>query len=120
ASYFKLRNGFEKTLYMTVEELTAHGKKFSQTFKKGYGLWKDDFDGMARKTVVKLNLSKNAPLSIETQLSKALIYDQAAIKDAETMEVEYLDNPDEIDITKDDLRALFDEKLDKLTDEEIE
>lgn len=94
-SYFRLRNGFEHTHYMTVAELEAHGKKFSQTYKKGFGLWKDDFNGMCRKTVVKLNLSKNAPLAIETQLSKALIFDQAKINDADTMDVEYVDNEDE-------------------------
>lgn len=111
ASYFRLRNGFEKTYYMTVEELTAHGKRFSQTYKKNFGLWKDDFDSMARKTVVKLNLSKNAPLSIETQLSKALIYDQASIKDAETMDVEYVDN-DEINEASNSV----DGKKDAITD----
>lgn len=104
-SYFKLANGFEKIHYMTVAELTAHGKRFSQTFKKGYGLWKDDFEGMARKTVVKLSLSKNAPLSIETQLSKALVYDQAQIKDAEAMDVEYLDNK-ETEINHEAVRIL--------------
>ena len=45
---------------MTVEEIDAHAKKYSQTYKKfGTGLWKDEFDGMAKKTVTKLNLSKN-------------------------------------------------------------
>lgn len=117
-SYFKLSNGFEKTHYMTVEELQAHGKKFSQTFKKNYGLWATDFDGMARKTVVKLNLSKNAPLSIETQLSKALVYDQSKVNDADTLDVEYVDNDDEAIPTHDELRALFDEKLDLLTADE--
>lgn len=95
-SYFRLRNGFEHTHYMTVAELEAHGKKFSQTYKKGFGLWKDDFNGMCRKTVVKLNLSKNAPLAIETQLSKALIFDQAKINDADTMDVEYVDNDEDL------------------------
>lgn len=90
ASYFKLNNGFEKTHYMTVEELQAHGVRFSQTFKKGFGLWKDDFDSMARKTVIKLNLSKNAPLSIDMQ--QAVTFDQGVITDAETNQVEYADN----------------------------
>lgn len=90
ASYFKLNNGFEKSYYMTVEELQQHGKKFSQTFKKGFGLWKDEFDSMARKTVTKLNLSKNAPLSIELQT--AITTDQSIVKDAETNQVEYPDN----------------------------
>jgi len=90
ASYFKLLNGFEKTLYMSAEELTAHGKRFSQTFKSDFGLWKDDFDAMCLKTVIKLLLSKFAPLSIEMQ--KAVISDQSHIKDADTVDVEYIDN----------------------------
>lgn len=94
-SYFKLINGFEKMKYMTMEELKAHGVKFSQTFKKGYGLWKDDFDSMARKTVTKLNLSKDAPLSIELQ--NAITFDQGIIKNADKNEVEYPDN-DVVDV----------------------
>jgi recombination protein RecT len=91
-SYFKLVNGYEQTYYMTVEKLNQHGSKYSQTFKKGFGLWKDDFDAMARKTVIKLNLSKNAPLSVEMQ--KALTFDQSVVKDADsdTVDVDYVDN----------------------------
>lgn len=91
ASFFSLINGFEKTLYMSVEELNKHGIRFSQTYKKGYGLWKDDFDSMARKTVLKLLLSKFAPLSVSMQ--KAVITDQSIINDVETMDVTYTDNP---------------------------
>jgi recombination protein RecT len=90
AAYFKLLNGFEKTLYMSVEQLQAHGKKYSQTYKKGFGLWADDFDAMAQKTVVKQLLSKYAPLSVE--MTKAMIADQAVIEDADSMDVTYVDN----------------------------
>lgn len=93
AAYFKLLNGFEKTLYMTKDELTKHGVRFSQTFKKGFGLWKDDFDSMALKTVIKLLLSKFAPLSIEMQ--KAVITDQSVINNAEANDVQYVDNKEE-------------------------
>jgi recombination protein RecT len=31
-SYFRLMNGFEKTLYMTVDEVTSHGKKYSKSY----------------------------------------------------------------------------------------
>lgn len=103
-SYFKLVNGFESTLYLTVEEIEVHAKKYSQTYKKyGTGLWKDEFEGMARKTVTKLNLSKNAPLSIELQ--RATVADQAVIKnfdpsnDNNPIDVDYVDNmPETIDV----------------------
>lgn len=91
AGYFRLLNGFEKTLYMTVEELRQHGKKYSQTYKKNYWLWETDFDAMAQKTVVKLLLSKFAPLSVEMQT--AVLTDQWVIKDDKFEEIEYTDNP---------------------------
>jgi recombination protein RecT len=78
-SYFELHNGFSSTLYMSAEEVTAHGKKYSQSFKKGFGPWKDNFEAMALKTVSKLNISKNGPLSIE--LETAISVDQAVIRD---------------------------------------
>lgn len=104
-SHFVLVNGFTSTFYMTKQEAEAHGKKYSQTFKRyGTGLWKDEFDGMALKTVCKLNLSKNAPLSIEMQ--RAILADQAVIKNFDAsdntldVETEYVDNThDSIDPT---------------------
>ncbi len=92
ASYFKLLNGFESTYFMSTEQVNKHAMKYSQTYKLGYGQWKDDFDAMAKKTVLKLNLSKFAPLSVEMQ--NAIQADQAVIKDAETMDVSYTDNTD--------------------------
>ena len=74
-NYFQLTNGYEKYLYMTVEELEAHAKRYSQTYKKGFGKWKEDFPAMALKTVVKLNLSKWGILS--TELQSAIVHDQA-------------------------------------------
>jgi len=71
---------FEKYLYMTTAELEAHGKRYSQTFKKGFGLWKDNFEAMAKKTVLKLLLSKYGPLSVDTQMQLAIQADQAAIR----------------------------------------
>lgn len=120
ASYFKLLNGFEKTYYMTVDELKDHGLRFSQTFKKGFGLWKDDFDGMSRKTVIKLNLSKNAPLSVDMQ--RAVVTDQAIVKDAETEDVEYVDNEVEAEtvVSVEELASLYELKKSALTKDEQE
>lgn len=90
AAYFKLLNGFEKHHYMTVEELKKHGKRYSKSYAKGYGLWETDFESMAVKTVLKLLLSKFAPLSVEMQ--RAVISDQSVIKDWEGSDVEFVDN----------------------------
>lgn len=73
ASYFRLLNGAESTFYMSVEELEKHALRYSQTYKsktdyiKKSSKWTTDFGDMALKTVIKLNLSKNAPLSVEMQ-----------------------------------------------------
>lgn len=68
-AYFRLTDGFEKFLYMSCEELNAHAKKYSQTAAKGFGLWVDNFDAMAKKTVLKLLLARWAPLSTSMQIA---------------------------------------------------
>lgn len=92
AAYFSLINGFEKTSYMTVDEVQTHGKKYSKTYSNG--TWAKDFDAMACKTVLKLLISKYAPLSIEMQ--KAVVADQSIIRNFEEMDVEYVDNGQDI------------------------
>lgn len=102
-AYMQLTNGFEKYLYMTADELKAHGLRYSQTFKKGFGLWKDNFDAMAKKTVLKLLLSKYGPLSVDMQMQLAMQADQAAIR-MESIEdtniadatMEYVDNVEDV------------------------
>ena len=74
-AYFRLLNGFEKNLYMSVEELKKHAGKYSQTYKKNFGVWVDNFEAMASKTVIKLLLNRFAPLTID--LAKAIEYDQS-------------------------------------------
>ena len=77
--YFKLLNGFEKYFYMTEEEIESHGKRYSKSFAKGYGVWKENFEAMALKTVVKLGLSKFGVLSVDMQ--KAIESDQGTVSD---------------------------------------
>ena len=117
--YFKTINGYEKYFYMTKRECEIHGKKYSQSFKKGYGLWVDNFEAMALKTVAKLGLSKYGVLSIEMQ--KAIESDQAIIKEDGTLE--YSDNENEVvervDEAKEKLSSL-NEKLKSKKVEEIE
>lgn len=89
---FKLTNGYRKTVYWTVAEVKAHGLKYSQTFKKNYGLWVENFDAMARKTLLKHLLKKFAPKSIE-QISRAIESDQASfVGDISNPSAVYVDN----------------------------
>ena len=96
ASGFKLINGFEKIIYMSVEEVNEHAKKYSQSFRKGYGVWKDDYPAMASKTVLKKLLSKYAPMNIELQsveLQKAITSDGGVLNDSgESIDIDYSDN----------------------------
>lgn len=63
-AYFKLLNGFEKTVYMTKEEVEAHAQKYSKAYDNG--TWKTEFDAMARKTVIR-KLLKYGPMSTKMQ-----------------------------------------------------
>lgn len=101
AAHFALINGFEKTLFMTVDELKKHGSRYSKTFSKSSSKWQTDFDAMSQKTVIKLLLSKYAPLSVEMQ--RAVMTDQAVVNNAETGEVTYVDH-EEVTIDKESER----------------
>lgn len=91
-AYIQLLNGFEKTVYWTVEECKAHALRYSQTYKKGYGIWKENFDAMALKTVLKHLIKKYAPKSVE--ILSAVQNDQAVFN--ENDEAAYADNdPDD-------------------------
>lgn len=92
-AYFRLINGFEKTLYMDAKEMEKHAKTYSQTYSsnKDYvrnaSKWATDFDAMAKKTVIKLLLSRYAPLSVEMQ--SAITSDQAVMDDKGTHYVDH-------------------------------
>ncbi len=110
-AYFRLTTGFEKTFYMSGEEVEAHALRYSQSFKldrdKGWtsSNWSKNFDAMAQKTVVKLLISKWGPMS--TELEKAMIYDQAIIKGDKP---EYTDGLelDSVNATEDQKQAIID------------
>jgi recombination protein RecT len=106
--YFKLLSGYSKTTYWSIAELEQHGVKYSQSFKRGYGVWKDNFDAMAKKTVLKLMLNKgDAPMSVEMQ--QAIKYDQSVILD-ENGSHRYVDNQ----------KPTAEDKLDAITAKEQE
>ena len=76
-AYFQLVNSFTAELYMTAQEVDQHAQRYSQTYqtylekqkqgKWATSVWADNFEAMALKTVMKLLLSKQAPLSVEMQ-----------------------------------------------------
>lgn len=121
AAFFRLTNGFRKTLYMSVEEITEHAKKYSQTFKSEYSRksskWTTDFDAMATKTVIKLLLSKYAPLSVEMQeLREAITADQAAFYD--NGEIDYIDGVGVEEISAEAVQEVVHEQKDEMKEKD--
>lgn len=64
-AYIELLNGFSKTLYMTKDRVTQHGKRYSKTFNLSTSSWATNFDEMALKTVIRNLLSHYGFLSVE-------------------------------------------------------
>lgn len=67
--FFELLNGFKKTVYWTKQEVEAHRIKHAKGFDKTKltGAWKENYDAMAIKTVLRNMLAKWGILSVEMQ-----------------------------------------------------
>ena len=104
-AYFQTINGFEKYNVMSKEEIENHAKKFSKTYSYKGSSWQTNFNTMAKKTVLKLLLSKFGILSIEMQTAQKA--DQAVIRefDNNNIEVEYVDNENNINDTADEIQV---------------
>lgn len=90
-AYFKLTNGFTKSLYMSAEEMEQHATRYSQSYNGDYkelSLWYTDKIAMAKKTVLKLLLKRFAPLSID--MEKAVQADQSVLRGDDKLD--YVDN----------------------------
>jgi recombination protein RecT len=123
-AYFRLLNGFRKTLYMSVEEMAAYAKRYSpsvgrettiqqlidkantQTTSKSVG-WEGNFTDMALKTCLRRLLSKYGYLSVEMQNAMAGEYasEESASRDSliaqngNTQQVSFEDaNFEEVDV----------------------
>ncbi len=81
-------NGFEKTLYMTKEQMENHFMKYSKTYAKNKSFYIASFDEMALKTVLTSLLRKWGIMSVELQ--QAYKSDQAVITNND--EKIYIDN----------------------------
>lgn len=98
AAFFELLNGFEKTSYMTREQIESHARKYSKAYQsdlraqKEDSPWSTNFDAMAKKTVLKLLISTYGPQS--TEMQSAIESDQAVITDQGK---KYVDNDADTD-----------------------
>lgn len=106
--YFELLNGFNKTIYWTREQIDEHRRKFSKMSGGATpkGVWADNFDAMALKTVLKSLLSKWGPLSTEMEYaySKAdedTISDNTEVKEVDATE----EDNNSVDALLDDIES---------------
>lgn len=74
-AYMETVNGFKKAFYWTKEKTIAHANKYSKSYKNGNAIWKDNFDEMAIKTVLRNLLSHYGIMSVE--LIQAFTYESA-------------------------------------------
>jgi recombination protein RecT len=113
-AFFRLTNGFEKMEYWSVKKIDAHAMKYSQTYanpkSRDYSTWAKNFDAMARKTCIKLLLSKYAPMSV--QMQSAIKADQAVITEQGER---YIDNePQQVTIPAEQASKATDKVTDML------
>ena len=89
-AFFEMINGFKKGIYWTIEQLDAHAKKYSASYRNGWSssIWKSDFDAMAKKTLLRQLISKWGIMSVD--MEKAYVGDQAVIREDGTPD--YIDN----------------------------
>lgn len=120
-AYFKLvpkepgLPSFEKSLFMSVNELEAHALKYSDEYKKGKGPWATEKPAMQKKTNVKLLLDRFGPKSPE--ISRAIRVDQATIEDYDGRAIHYVDNDKNKPVDFQDLQTQQLDTLKKLYDE---
>lgn len=116
---FRLVNGMEKVIYMTVEEIQAHELKNRKGKYMGKG-WRDDFESMCSKTVLRRLIGKWGIMSIDyktatpdvVKAAEAIMLDEQESdpKAIEVETVETINNDDETDqpsvMSEEDLKAL--------------
>lgn len=102
-AFFRTKTGYQKASFWTLQKLENHAKRYSKSYAydlfKGYqnSMWSTDFRVMAEKTVLKNLLTHWGILS--TDLKDAITEDQQIFSDDGSV-MNYLDNPDTIEITE--------------------
>ena len=96
---FELMSGFKKQMFSPIEAIEAHARQYSKTYKSDlkYGnkrsTWSTNFDAMAKKTMIRMLLSKWGIMSVEMQ--QAYVNDMGVIDDDGS--VRYVDNQQTIE-----------------------
>lgn len=104
---FEYSNGFKKAIYWSIEKMLSHADTYSKAFSaEGYknlmegkvkkedlykysSFWYKDFDGMAKKTMLRQLISKWGIMSIDMQTA----YEADMSVQNEYGKFDYVDNP---------------------------
>jgi len=102
-AFIETLNGFRKTLYMSVEEVTKHAERYSKSYGRESSVWATDFDSMALKTCLRLLLSKYGVMSVEMQqayiqdsVDVVEFADQAISEEDDVAEIETVEVQEEV------------------------
>lgn len=96
---FELVSGFKKQMFCSTEEMKAHAKKYSIAYRydlnsgKKSSPWTTNFDAMAKKTMIRMLLSKWGIMSVE--MIHAYVNDMSVIDEDGT--ARYVDNQNTIE-----------------------
>jgi len=95
---------FKNSIYLSVEKIKSHAKKYSTSYNSPSSPWRSNFDNMAKKTVLKELLSKWGILSIDIQEAlssdnKKIEYDGNAFEESYVVadNVEIIDTPSKLE-----------------------
>ena len=115
-AYFELTNGMRKCIYRTTQQINCHEKKFRKGNYQSKG-WRDNWEAMASKTVLRELLGKWGLLSINYQTT-----DPATLKIASDLATGQIDDeqhvielraeqvPDNVDPATGEVRARSDQE----------
>ena len=95
--YIKLISGFEKTLYMTKQEVDAWRDKYSKA-KSDYSPWAKEYDKMAAKTCLRRLISTYGAMSVQMQQALQSDGEQKPVVERVAQEVKEKANKQTIDI----------------------
>lgn len=112
--FFELLNGYRKELYWSKEEMEAHAKRYSASYRNGWksSIWSTDFDKMALKTITRQLISRFGIMSVDMQT--AYVSDQAVLD--ENLNPQYVDNvPDEPEKAVDVMADVVDVQAEEVT-----
>ena len=115
-AYFEMTNGYRKELYWSKEQMEAHAKRYSQSYRKGWSssFWVSDFDAMALKTMIRQLVSKWGIMSVDMETA---YQNDMAVQDENGNPV-YIDNvADEPEKAVDVMADVVDSKAEEVTNE---